>query len=208
VERAIEPKQSWLNEQRVFEAPVPVWIRVNAFDGLSGFATPIGVVEAHASLGNQFSSEDSGWAANRKEQKMALKLLSTAFIATILFGCAADDYLMQKKEYFEQGDWVFDGVDCMLLARGSEDPRGPCPECSEEEYPPADNFINEHWHSSEGRIIIALSTSDHVEKLEFDREFLRSGDERVTALTTPSGTKHRYTHWGGPDCAYQSPEEE
>lgn len=115
-----------------------------------------------------------------------------------LVGCGGDDYLMEKVEMQVEGGWEENAINCRMAIRGGDTGNWSS---TAEGAPEGTPYVDVEGHSEKGQMTVLLTGPDEEVSLEFDEEFLKSGEESVTKIMGFGDVEFRYTYWGGPDCA-------
>jgi hypothetical protein len=137
------------------------------------------------------------------KSKLSLILPLFVLLAPYVTGCSSGYYLMQLIEEHDGSDWVYLSDGCMLVVDdGSQTGSGSgSPDDADEDY------FGVETYSTKGVAEVTISTASETIELEFDQEYLESGEQTVTEVTTDGGTRYRFTHWGSEDCEVRGEEE-
>ena len=131
--------------------------------------------------------------------------LNTPHISALLFaislapGCAADQYLNDKIEVREQGQWQPHGGGCRILERSKDETGGRLQE-NDPGASNAEGLFSMSSISTGGKIVVEVKAGKDEDVVEFDRKSLSSGDETIIEVTDLNGKEYRVTLWGDVEC--------
>ncbi len=143
-------------------------------------------------------SRDEGKVQRGNEIQAMLRatctLIGTLAVSTTLLGCGSDLYLMERIYQMEGGERVPDPqASCGIVLERGLDSQG--------------NFEDEGrdlWleeSSDRKRVEIVVGSGDTILATRtFDRDFVKSGERNVLAVTTTQGIDYEIVHWGGDTC--------